>query len=367
MIGRAVGVIWGLGVLLSAAGVGLASPNETATSGAVADPQARRSEARPPPPGIAARELEGGSASQAWDFAAKLESGHFLFVRFLITNAGPGDFNAAAVWHVVEPDGGIREFRNGRRKREWTLEDSGYRLRVGSSLLTLRGPEQGLSIDKGKVQIHFRFQLPARFEDEVSTGSQWLGLVSLATPLEGSIWYRGMETPVATRGWTVITQSFENRAGAALRRFEFLSFERGQALFVSEVLDDAGTRHAWAWFGAPGELVRSDAVVVCTSSSRDAYPRPDRLLATIPAGRVVVEVEEPFLRYDPLSALPKAFRTVLAWFQSPQRQWAWGTYGINGTSKHRRGVARLTFNDSVPASLRGAATESPACRLESAS
>jgi len=364
LIGRALVAVAVLCALLSAAGAA-ASP---ANPAAVAAPQGLRPDPAPPPPGIAARELEGPSASQAWEFAAKFESGHFLFVRFLITNAGPGDSNAAAIWHVIQPDGVVREFRNGRREHEWSLEDAGYRLRVGSSLLTLRGWEQGVSIDKKKVQIHIRFQLPARFEDEVSAGGQRLGLVSLATPVDGSLWYRGMDTPVAMHGWSAITQSYEARAGAALRRFEFLSFERDQTLFVSEVLDDAGARRGWAWFGTPGELVRSNAVAVC-ASSRGAYSHPQRLVATIPVGQVNVEVEEPFLRYDPLSALPKAFRTVLAWFQSPQRVWAWGSYEIDGTSEHGRGVARLTFNDSIPDSMREgrAITESPVCRRESAS
>ena len=318
------------------------------------------------PTGIAARPLVGRSASQAWDFAAQLDSGHDLFVRFLITNIGPGESNAAAIWHLVEPDGGIREFRNGRREGEWRLEDAGYRLRIGSSVLTLRGVDRGFSIDKGKVQIHFRVRLPAEFEDEVATEGQQLGLVSLAAPLDGTFWFRGMEKPVATQGRAVVTQSFEARAGAALRRFDFLSFDRDRTLFVSEVLDERGSRKQWIWFGTPADWVRSDAVVVCDTST-GAYPIPKRLLGEIPAGQVVIQVEDPFLRYDPLSALPKAFRTVLAWFQRPMRLWARGTYGIDGTPKQGRGLARLTFNDSIPDSLRGADAENPACRRASAS
>jgi len=42
-------------------------------------------------PDPAARLPKGGSAVEYWDLTMELDSGHHLFVRFAITNEGPGD------------------------------------------------------------------------------------------------------------------------------------------------------------------------------------------------------------------------------------------------------------------------------------
>ena len=61
-------------------------------------------------PDPAARLPKGGSAVEYWDLTMELDSGHHLFVRFAITNEGPGD----QVGFVVE-DGEVRLVRRERR------------------------------------------------------------------------------------------------------------------------------------------------------------------------------------------------------------------------------------------------------------
>src|SRR5262245_10834961 len=83
----------------------------------------------------AARLLSGDSASEHWEFTARFDSGHLLFVEFLITNIGLGERNAAAVWHLVTPEGKTHRTTNGRREGNWTLSADHLRMEIGSSML----------------------------------------------------------------------------------------------------------------------------------------------------------------------------------------------------------------------------------------
>ncbi len=321
----------------------------------------------PPAPQVEARKLKGPSASQAWDFVARFESGHFLFVRFLVTNVGPGERNAAAIWHLVDPDGEVHEFHNGRRSGNWSLEDSGHRLLVGSSVLTLRGAQQGVLIDKKKVRINLGFSLPSQVIDEVITPTQRLVLVSFATPVEATLWHSEMGIPLETSGFAAISLTQEESAQAALQRVEFISLDPQDPFFASQVLDEAGRREAWAWISRGDRIIRTRRLTVCDMPRSDPYPAPRRMLVSDHGLRVEVAVETPFLRYDPLSALPKTFQTVLAWFYTPQRLWAWGSFVTDETRERKRGLARFTFNSSLSASLIEALDEAPECRPASAS
>jgi hypothetical protein len=318
-------------------------------------------------PHLEARELRGSSASQAWDFVAQFDSGHLLFTRFLVTNIGPGEQNAAAIWHLVDPDGEVHEFHNGRRRSGWNLENQGHRLRVGSSVLTLRGAEQGILIDKKKVRIDVRFSIPSQVVDEVATGAHRLVLVSFSTPLEASVWHSGMGTPIETTGFVAISLTEEQSAGAALRRVEFVSLDPEYPLFASQVLNESGQREAWAWISRGEQIIRAQGLTVCDRIGGGSYPTPGRIVASTGGDRLEIEVEAPFLRYDPLSILPHAFQTVLAWFYTPQRFWAWGSFATHETPESKRGVARVTFNNSLPTSLVEALQEAPECRPASAS
>jgi hypothetical protein len=88
----------------------------------------------------AARLLPGEFASEHWELTARFDSGHLLFVEFLITNIGVGDRNAAASGHLVAPDGQTYHFTNGRREGNWQLSPDRLRLEIGASRLDLHAP-----------------------------------------------------------------------------------------------------------------------------------------------------------------------------------------------------------------------------------
>ncbi len=106
----------------------------------------------------AARLLSQESASEHWEVTARFSSGHLLFVEFLITNLGWGDRSAAAIGHVIAPDGTIAPFRNGRREGRWQLSADRLRLEVGGSTLDLHGPQYRVLIHKKEVRADLRFR-----------------------------------------------------------------------------------------------------------------------------------------------------------------------------------------------------------------
>ena len=62
----------------------------------------------PPDRGDGAWRLPSGeSASEYFDLLVRLDSGHRVFARFLVTNEGPGGGSAAAFGHVIRPDGTV--------------------------------------------------------------------------------------------------------------------------------------------------------------------------------------------------------------------------------------------------------------------
>ena len=145
-----------------------------------------------------------GSASEYWDIVARFDSNHSLFARFLITNAGPGDRTAIATWYLVDPDGMMVPFRNGRRESRWTLSPDGARLEIGSSVLDQRGSVHSLEYDSGKrgIKVHLQFT-PTSSVAWTDTGRDRqvaIDLLGIGTPVVGSLWLRGMSEPLAVNG-----------------------------------------------------------------------------------------------------------------------------------------------------------------------
>jgi hypothetical protein len=177
----------------------------------------------------AARLLPGDSASEHWEFTARFDSGHLLFVEFLITNIGLGERNAAAAWHLVAPEGKIRRTTNGRREANWTLSTDHLRMKIGSSLLDLHTPAYQLQVDKKSIRINLQFRpdVPAVWSEKAVPAGYALDLLAAAVPVKGTIWIKGMATPLTVKGTVAATHSWTNEAGSSLirRRLEFFSLQ----------------------------------------------------------------------------------------------------------------------------------------------
>jgi len=104
-------------------------------------------EAAPEASDPAARLSSAPAASEYWNLTARFDAGYRLFARFGITNEGPGERTAGALWYLVHPDGRVSEFRNGRSKSRWTLSPDRLYIDVASSTLDLHGPLRRLELD----------------------------------------------------------------------------------------------------------------------------------------------------------------------------------------------------------------------------
>src|SRR5215471_16759994 len=101
----------------------------------------------------AARLLPNEFASEHWELTARFDSGHLMFVSFLITNIGWGNQNAAVSGHLMAPDGKIYNFDNARFGGQWRLSTDRLRFEVGPNILDLHDPIYRLSVEKKKIHL----------------------------------------------------------------------------------------------------------------------------------------------------------------------------------------------------------------------
>ncbi|MEE9606740.1 MAG: hypothetical protein V3U03_03300 [Myxococcota bacterium] len=316
----------------------------------------------------ASRVTGRGSASEYWDLMARFESGHRLFARFLITNEGPGNRTAIAYGHLLHPDGTASRFRNGRRWGDWTLSPDGLTLDVGSSLLDQHQPEGRLEIDSDKqgVKIYLRFASdgPATWRDDPALGDYRVDLLDLATPVEGTIWVRGMAETVGVRGRIGITHTWmeQSESDLALRRIEFFSLGDGARLYVSDVTAPSGRRSGWLALERDGEVIQRGFEMSLDERAAPAgerYPLPsvlrlrgDDLEGELHLGRTLLD-------RNPLEDLPQPFRFLLSLKMSPRRVWTESTFEVTFAATNGQpaltlrgsGVTTVTFLNPPPSSM----------------
>ncbi|MGE0682412.1 MAG: hypothetical protein AB7P69_16120, partial [Candidatus Binatia bacterium] len=164
----------------------------------------------------AARLLRNEFASEHWEFTARFDSGHLLFVHFLITNIGWGDRNAVVVGHVVTPDRRTLQFDNTRSEKNWRLSADRLRFEVGSNILDLRDPQHHLQVNKKSVRLDLRFQTdnPATWSEALAQSGYALDLLAAAVPIEGTLWTKGMEEPLTVRGTLAATHSWMQKSSS---------------------------------------------------------------------------------------------------------------------------------------------------------
>jgi len=309
------------------------------------------------------------SASEYWDIVARFDSNHSLFVRFMITNQGPGDRTAVATWYLVNPDGVMVPFRNGRRESRWTLSPDGARLEIGSSVLDQRGSVHSLEYDSGKrgIKIHLRFAPtgPVAWTNTGRDGQYAIDLLDVGTPVVGSLWLRGMSEPLDVNGSISVTHTWMDTAETdlAIRRIDFSSSAQGDGVYLSDLTDPAGDRHRWLVVKRGGETVfeTSDFQLEIDRPSlwRKGYPVPaslrlvgDRIEGTIDSGPLLIEV-------NPLDDIPQPFRFLLSFSTRPRRLWTLASFDVRyradpnlpAVSLHGSGVTTVTYLNPLPKSI----------------
>jgi hypothetical protein len=307
-----------LGEAAPAAAGGAAPPTASEAVGSAVDPSARLP--------------AGGSAWEYWEITAPLESGHLVASRFLITNAGPGDRNGIAIGRVIEPDGQVHEFRNGRLEKRWTLSEDRLRLDVSSSHLDLHGPEHRLWIDKRRVQIDLRYRpvQGALLPPDLLPPGYHLEVIAAAAPIEGSLWLEGMEAPLAVRGRAAVTHTWGKPAEVdlALRRIEALGVSGDDAVYLVDLTTPDGVRKRWLGLsqGSALRFATGGFALGLEGAARDRSDAPYWVPGTLALGGDGVggsiRIERTLAEGDPLAALPGPIRFLQSLSMRPRRVWA---------------------------------------------
>lgn len=317
----------------------------------------------------AARLLPGDSASEHWEFTARFESGHLLFVEFLITNIGLGERNAAAAWYLVTPEGKTHRTSNGRRARHWTLASDGLRLEIGASVLDLHAPAYQLHLDKKSMRVSLRLRPDpvAAWSEQAVLSGYAIDLLAAAVPIEGTLWGKGMKTPLLVKGTVAVTHSWSNEAGSSLirRRVEFFSLQEENPFYGVELTAPNGTQAQWvmarpnggekydsrsvewALDGRAKELRESGYEVPATVRMKNGELEGQARLAPV------------LLRADPFIDIPRPFRFVVSTALNlrPRRVWALAPYELSFSSTTQKqavlhlqgtGVTAVTFLNPMP-------------------
>ena len=311
-------------------------------------------------PNPAARLPKGDGASEHWDLTVRLESGHWLVARFIITGIGPGDRNALVIGHVIKPDGSTIRFKNGRKQDRWTLAADGRALDVGTSHLTLRDPAYRIFIDKDAARIDLRFPGEAvpQPPGDLFPDGYGLQILALAAVVEGSLELPGMAIPLAVSGRAALTHTFMDRDEGDLvaRRIDFYNVAE-PALYAVDWTRPNGERGQWlAALPQPGEGFATSQFEVhlegrLTSVQREGYPVPSGIRLSGACAEGQIDLAKRLLESDPLGILPQPLRWFAGLRMKPHRVWADGPFGVTlrDCSNHPpvairgTGITALTF------------------------
>jgi len=285
----------------------------------------------------AARLSPDPEASELWNLTAHFDGGYRLFTWFFITNEGPGQRTAAAIWYLVHPDGRVAEFRNGRLRGRWKLSPDRRRIDVASSSLDLRGPVYRVAIDstsqRAKIDLRFPAGAAPRWAAASPTSSPPTSTLrtdtlEIAAPVEGTIWDGGLSAPVVVRGTATLTHAWMNESLPRIvqRRIEFFTDQPEMAFYLSDITAPSGDTRRWLALERGGTgYARSDFEMMLDPSvlpiADRNYPLPARLV--VRDGRISVEIrpQRLLLRRNPLAVLPQPFRFIYSLRIEPQ--WVW--------------------------------------------
>lgn len=317
-------------VALEAHPQGLTVPAFAASSGSVGDKRGAP----------AARLLANEFSSEHWELTARFNSGHLLFVEFLITNIGWGDRSAAVTGHVLTPEGKTYAFHNGRREGRWTLSPDRLRLDCGKSSLDLHAPQYQFMVAKKNLRLHIAFHpdTTATWSELLTHSGYALDLLAAAVPVEGLLWLDDMKDPVPLQGTLTATHSWMNELGSSLilRRLEFFSLREELPLYSLDLMAPDGTHRRWLVMKHQGKTYAWDEFAL---SADDTHPITKDAGYAIPGSlhfqgvevRGDLQFARLLLSNDPFEHLPKALRFLasVTLHMNPRRLWALSPFHVN--------------------------------------
>jgi hypothetical protein len=310
---------------------------------------------------------DGDTASEYWDIVARFDQEYSLFARFMITNEGPGKRTAFASWYLTDPDGELVAFRNGRRKKRWTLSPNGDRIEIGSSIFDQSGPVHLLEYDSSKrdISVQFRFSPtgPIAWTDAPVPGIYSIDLLDLGTPVTGTIQTPGMKEAVSVTGTIGVAHTWmeESEADIALRRIEFASEGEGPSIYLSDLTTPSGQRHRWLIVERDGEVTFRATdfeleLIRDAESPKSDYPTPVALRIQGPGIEGKIDAGTTLVEVDPMEEIPQPFRFLLSLKTRPHRVWKPSSFQLSlkadpslpATVLHGAGVTTITFLNPLP-------------------
>jgi hypothetical protein len=279
-------------------------------------------------------------ASEHWEFTARFDSGHLLFVHFLITNIGWGDRNAVVVGHIVTSEGQTIQFDNTRREKNWRLSADRLRLEVGPNILDLHEPQYHLQVNKKGVRLDLRFRAdnPATWSEALAQSGYALDLLAAAAPVEGTLWTKGMEKPLTAHGTVAATHSWMQKSSSSVmaRRLEFFTLREDFPAYGIDLATPTGAPLRW-FVVKPheGRRLESDAFELAFErgfhpQQESGYTVPKRLRLTSAELNGQVALEHIVLWHDPFARLPHPLRLLASTILNlhPRQVWAVSPFSL---------------------------------------
>jgi hypothetical protein len=299
----------------------------------------------PAPLDPSARLLTDADASEYWTLYIELESGHRIAQRFLVSNAGPGDHNAVAIGHLIEPGRPAYRYENGRRRARWTLSEDRLFFDIAASHLDLHRPTGELRITKDDIEIRLFFDfapsgLAGRVAKDQLPKNYHVDVLAVAAKTQGTIQAPWMSEPIETVGRTWLAHTWTQKDEARLldRRIEIYGYENGTSFYGIQLRRERRFSGAWA-------LVHSDTPDMVESminiptrwvesepTRKDArtrsYPLPSRFNFSRGPNVGQITLGREWLRFDPLAVIPQPFRWFIRRNSKPQQVWAEAQIGV---------------------------------------
>ncbi len=253
--------------------------------------------------------LQGGSASEIWEYALQFSSGLRMLVALRITNLGPGSEHAQLTAATAWPDGQLRNLiNNGRPHGEWTLsaDAKGFTLGVAQHVVSISSDRHHLTLDSGNgvFNIDALPTAPPYRAGRVSLGRSdfWdLTIVAPRLAVHGTVTEQDGQSRDLGEGAGIMLHTRTNVADydRALAMFAFHSFDGPAGLSFLE-FTAARTRerlgllllvedhHVTAW---PGTVAREyEGLLQEKKSPRYPLPAAFRLAGNDLAGRATLQL-----------------------------------------------------------------------------
>lgn len=272
--------------------------------------------------GAASRARSG--PTECWLLLARLDSGDALLFEITITDAGPGERNAAVIGRWATADGKLISFQKAKLGGEWSSGPGGRLIDLEKFQLDRRGPRARLSARKKAIRVELEFPLGAAplAARELAGGKWTQELWASAVAVTATLWAEG-RAEVKTRGRVALSHRLIDgpEAKHAMRRGEAFSLDSGASLYVAEI---AAAKRRERWLVARDARGRVIADVLETGGAQPGLrAAPAELVLATASARGKLLAGEQLAAYDPLAELPAAIRFVLglrlrsAWMSSP--------------------------------------------------